>query len=89
MNYSDVKLGQPIEIVMRQILRNNFAWFGGRSSKPKSFLIYQSSPINQKPVMMSSWYFTLLNVSTDRSKKKKKSKYQLKINSSHYVASLS
>ena len=74
-------LGQLVDIVMGNILKKNFTWFGGLSPKCGSFLSYQPNAINQKPTMMRLWLFTLLKVCIETIKNSKH--HELKINRLH------
>ena len=39
-----------------------FAWFNGVGSKSRLFKIYQYIVIDQKPILMSLWFFTFESV---------------------------
>ena len=40
----------------------NFARFGGLDPKSRPFLLHLSATINEKPIMMSLWFFSLLKI---------------------------
>ena len=52
-----------------------FGWFKILCTESRLSLIYQPSAINQKPVMVSVWFFTL-----------RENKKHRKVNRSHYIA---
>ena len=79
-----MKLGQLIDIAMSNIVRKIFAWFGGLGPISRPFLVYQPAKINQKPILISFWFFTLLNVRTESFKNN--NHHLLKCNKSHYNA---
>ena len=68
---------------MGNIVKKNFGCFGEQSSRSRPFSIYQLTIINQKPILMSLWFFNFLKVCTEMFKKWKD---QSKISRSHYIA---
>ena len=73
-----MRLGQIIDVVMKNISKKRFAQIGGLGPKSRPFLIYQTTAINQKPIIMRLGFFTVLKVC---SKTIKNSKHHLlKIN---------
>lgn len=63
-----------------------FVWFGKMGLKCRSFLIYQLAAIDQKPIMRSFWFFSLLKKCPDTIKKSKH--HLLKISRSNYIFNL-
>ena len=86
VNYLVLKLSQLIDKVRSNILRKIITWFVELYPKSRPFLIYQSTPVNQKQIMMCFLFFNLLKVCT---KTIKNCKYLLKVSRSHYIAILS
>ena len=60
-----MKLDQQSDTALGNILEENLAWFWELGSKFSPFLIYQSTAINEIPVMISWFFFTLLKVCTE------------------------
>ena len=58
-------------MTMDKTFRKYLARFGGLGSRSKPFLIYQTTTINQKLILMSLWLFTLLKLCTEALKNSK------------------
>ena len=58
-----MKLEQLADI--GNISKKNFPHFGRPSTKSKPFFIHHPAAINQKPIMMSLLFFSLLKMSTE------------------------
>ena len=82
-----MKLDQQSDTSLGNILKGNLAWFWGLGSKFSPFLIYQSTTINEIPIMISWLFFTLLKVCTETIKNLKY--HLLKIGRLQYIAILS
>ena len=81
-----MKFNQLMNIVMDNYFIKNYAWYGGLVPNSRPILIYQPTSINQKQIVMSLWFFTLLNVCTGMIKS---NCHQQKNNRLHYTAILS
>ena len=78
-----MKFGQLTDIVMSNIFRVDFEWFGGLG--PSCFSIFQpTTTINPKSIMMNFWFFTLMNVCTETAKNVKY--HLIKINRTYQIA---
>ena len=53
LNNLDMKLAKLIDIIRGKNFRKKFWWFGGLCPKSRPTLIYQSTAINQNPIMIS------------------------------------
>ena len=60
-----MNLEQLRDIGMTNISKKNFPFFGRLSTKSKSFSIHQPTAINQKLMVMSLAFFSLLKISTE------------------------
>ena len=69
------------------LFKNDVAWFRGLGPKARLFFIHQpTTTVQQKPIMMSIWFFIFLKVCTDIVENGKR---QVKINRLNYIAILS
>ena len=48
-----MKIGQPTDISMGNILTKNFVLFEGLARKSRPFFVYQLTAINNEPIMTS------------------------------------
>ena len=64
-----MKYGYLIVLVMTNVFRETFACFEGLGPKCRPSLIHKSTAVNQQPIMMSLWFFTLLKICTDMTMK--------------------
>ena len=62
-----MKIGQLVDLVMGNIFRKYFAWFGELGSKSRPFLIYH----NQKPINMSLRFLNFLQLCNEAIKNRK------------------
>ena len=68
VNYLVKRLSQLTDMVMGNVFRKYFLGFEELAPKPRPFLIYQPTAINQKQIM-KKFFLTLLKVCTEAIKK--------------------
>ena len=57
-----MELGQLIDVIVGNVFRKYYGWFGGVGTKSIPVLVFQATAINQKITMMGSRFLTLLKV---------------------------
>ena len=72
---------------MGNISTKNCPFFGKLSTKSMPLLIHQPTAVNQKAIMTSLWFFSLLKISTETMKYRKH--HRIKSDRPYFTAILS